>query len=167
VPSEIVLTGRKRANRLSFFFTNKIEWRIVMRIILILLLLTSVANAGPFFAIERGQLTDNADYTFTKMEVGYRNELAKGWFTPEVYGSWNTWTYKLRHPFDDIYTIGVKLRVKTFFMKWEHCCVHPVASSYNTIENEESKQVFKEWVIVPNTWGGNYDICSVGFEYEF
>ena len=135
-------------------------------IILITILITSVSYAGPYFVVEHGVMTFDRNLSYNKGVIGYRYSFMNGWIVPEVWGGWTTWS-DLVDPFEDIYSIGAKLSVKAFYIKWDHYCAHTVQSGYNTTENEEGEQVFTEYRVTPNQWGGNYQTVSVGFEYEF
>lgn len=137
----------------------------IIIIILLILIMRSSVNAGPFVKFEAGPSLNVNNVYFTETIIGYSFKFWE--IESRTYGGWLTWgEYGTRCiPFMDIYSINQKFIYKNWFFKLQHYCAHPVTngSEYYYTQEGTLKQKFKT---TPYWWGGNMDTLSIGFEYE-
>lgn len=138
----------------------------IIIIILLILIMRSSVNAGPFVKFEAGPSLNVNNVYFTETIIGYSFKFWE--IESRTYGGWLTWAIiqnGKNDPFMDIYSINQKFIYKNWFIRFQHYCAHTVNYYYNDEHNIDG-QTFSTTKPSPYWWCGTTRTISIGFEYK-
>lgn len=140
----------------------------IITIMLIVLSIVSIGNAGPFIKFEMGPSLNVDNVYFTEAIIGYKLRFWE--IESQTYGGWLTWSsYNSLSgsPFMEIYSLNQKFIYKNLFFRFKHYCAHTVVSNYKQIRNTETGVEYTKTEPSPYWWYGDTTTLSIGFEYEW